>query len=90
MSSLRSELPGHEGRVPVPIVHRVTIADAIVIVGALTFAGFLCLQGVEPQTALVTTVVAVGALMLVLTGARATAEIVGLLRELAQWVRGNR
>lgn len=65
----------------VPRTHRLTVPDSIVIVGALVFAGFLCARGVEPQTALTTTILAVGALMFVVVAPRA---VMVLLRELGQ------
>jgi hypothetical protein len=70
-------------------VHRLTVPDAIVIVAALMFAAFLCIRGVNPQSALITTVAAVGALVLVVVVPRGVVEIVGLLRELVQLRAGH-
>ena len=87
-----SPLPESSGRprpVTAPLVHRLTVPDAIVIVAALMFAAFLCIRGVNPQSALITTVAAVGALVLVVVVPRGVVEIVGLLRELVQLRAGH-
>lgn len=67
-----------------PLAHRLTVADAIVIVGALAFAGFLCVRDVAVQAAMIDSVVTVGVLVLILVVPRGVVEIVGLLRELVQ------
>jgi len=64
---------------PTPVasfIHHLTIPDAIVIVGALAFAGFLCARGADVQSALITTVCAVSALMLVVAVPRAALRLI--------------
>lgn len=67
-----------------PLAHRLSVADAIVVVGALAFAGSLCFRGVAVQAALIDSVVTVGVLVLILVVPRGVVEMVGLLRELVR------
>lgn len=67
-----------------PLTHRLTLADAFVIVGALAFAGFLCVRDVQPHVALVAAVTTVSALILVVVLPRGVVEALGLLREIVQ------
>ena len=67
-----------------PLTHRLTLADAFVIVSTLAFSGFLCVLDVEPYVALAVAVTAVSALMLVVVLPRGVVEALGLLRELVQ------
>jgi hypothetical protein len=71
-----------------PLAHRLSLADSLVIVGALAFAGFLCVRDVTPHVAVMMAVAAVSALMLVVVVPRGVVEVVGLLRELVR-VRGD-
>jgi hypothetical protein len=71
-----------------PLAHRLSLADSLVIVGALAFASFLCVRDVPPHIAVIVAVGAVSTLMLVVVVPRGVVEVVGLLRELVQ-VRGE-
>lgn len=67
-----------------PLTHRLSLADSLVIVGALGFASFLCIREVAPQPAVIIAVTAVAVLTLVVVVPRGLVEVVGLLRELVQ------
>ncbi|WP_459721665.1 hypothetical protein [Actinophytocola sp. KF-1] len=71
-----------------PLTHRLSLADSLVIVGALGFTGFLCVRDIAPHFAVVIAVTAVAALALAVVVPRGVVEAVGLLRELVQ-IRGE-
>lgn len=71
-----------------PLAHRLSLADSLVIVGALGFASFLCIRELPPHVAVITSVTAVATLALVVVVPRGVVEVVGLLRELVQ-IRGE-
>lgn len=71
-----------------PLTHHLSLADSLVIVGALAFASFLCVRDIPPHIAVITAVTAVTTLTLVVAVPRGVVETVGLLRELVQ-VRGE-